>query len=150
MKRLAWRCILFFPVVALAACATAAPHPLIKTAQILPTDLRPGDTAVISVEIEDRLEIVQRVEGVVKEDQTLTFVFRDDGVHPDEEALDGIWTIRVDVPFNAPPGEFEFEVTGYNAEGDVIVVHDKNKEAQPLSSSFHLVIDYPDGGAGQN
>jgi len=46
------------------------------------------------------------------------------------------------VPFNAPPGNFEFEVVAYNADGEVIVVDDENGEAVPLSVSFGLMIEY--------
>ena len=80
---------------------------------------------------------------MIREDRTITFRLRDDGVDPDQEAGDDIWTIQVDVPFNAPPGDFEFEVTGYDSDGEVVVVSDENGEAAPLSISFSLVIQYP-------
>jgi hypothetical protein len=114
------------------------------SAQILPTDLKPGDTAVITVQVDDKFGVVRRVEGVVKEDRSITFEFTDNGVSPDASMGDGIWTIQVDVPFNAPPGTFEFEVSGYDNEGDLVVVDDENGEAAPLQTSFSLEIRYPD------
>ena len=129
---------------AISGCATAGRQPSMKGARIAPADLKPGDTAVITVEVQDRFGIVSRVEGVVKEDRTITFRLLDDGVAPDEKAEDGVWTIQVDVPFNAPPGEFEFEVVGYSDSGEVIVVRDEVGETAPLSISFGLVINYPE------
>ncbi len=127
-----------------AGCATINGQPEMKSAYIMPQDLQPGDSAVITVEIVDKFDIVERVEGVVKEDRTITFKFRDNGVPPDDTAGDGVWTIQVDVPFNAPPGEFEFEVVAYDADGEVIVVDDEAGEATPLATSFNLEIHYPE------
>ncbi len=126
-----------------AGCATMTGQPSMGAAAIMPTDLKPGDTAVITVKIEDKFHVVSRVEGVVKEDRTLTFHFEDNGVAPDDKAGDGIWTIQVDVPFNAPPGDFQFEVAAYDSSGKALSVDDKKGEAVPLSTSFPLVIQYP-------
>lgn len=144
MKRITAIVSCSFLLAALAGCATSSRQPSMKEARIQPEHLEPGDTAIITVEVADRFNIVQRVEGLVKEDRTITFKLRDDGITPDKKAGDNIWTIQVDVPFNAPPGDFEFEVMAYNSEGEVIVVHDENDEAAPLSISFKLIIEYPE------
>lgn len=125
-------------------CAATGGQPVMHSAQILPSALKPGDTAIITVQVDDKFGIVRKVEGIVKEDRTIKFHFTDNGVAPDAEAGDTIWTIQVDVPFNAPPGKFEFEVTGYDGNGEVIVIEDENGEAAPLSTSFPLDIRYPD------
>lgn len=132
---MAWAC---------TGCATLTSQPKMSSAQILPADLKPGDTAVITVKLDDKFAVVKRVEGVVKEDRTIKFKFEDNGAMPDDEADDGIWTIQVDVPFNAPPGQFNFEVTAYDETGEVVVVDDKAGEAAPLTTSFSLEIQYPD------
>lgn len=144
MKRIVVIVCCFSLLAALAGCATSSRQPSMKAARIQPDHLQPGDTAIITVEVADRFDVVQRVEGLVMEDRTITFKLRDDGITPDKEAGDDTWTIQVDVPFNAPPGDFEFEVVGYNSEGEVIVVHDENDEAAPLSISFVLVIEFPE------
>ena len=130
--------------ILLAACSTTPRQPAMSAAHISPDDLRPGDTAVITVTVTDKFGIVQRVEGVIREDRTITFKLRDDGVAPDETPGDGVWTIQVDVPFNAPPGDFEFEVLGYDSDGQIVVIDDANGEAAPLATSFSLVIQYPE------
>jgi len=119
-------------------------QPQIENAYILPDQLEPGDTAIVTVEVTDKFNVIDRIEGVVKEDRTITFNFQDAGVPPDETASDDIWTIQVDVPFNAPPGEFEFLVTAYDAEGNVIAVDDEQGEATALQTSFNLKITYPE------
>ena len=144
MKRIATMVSCIMLLAALAGCATRSRQPSMKAARIQPEHLEPGDTAIITVEVTDRFDIVQRIEGLVKEDRTISFKLRDDGITPDEKAGDDTWTIQVDVPFNAPPGGFEFEIMAFNSEGEVIVVHDENGEASPLSISFELVIEYPE------
>lgn len=133
----------FLLLTAVGGCATSSRQPSMSKARISPEHLEPGDTAIITVEVSDRFDIVNRIEGVVREDRTITFKLRDDGMTPDKKAGDGTWTIQVDVPFNAPPGDFEFEIVAYDSDGEVVVVHDENNEAAPLSMSFDLVIEYP-------
>jgi hypothetical protein len=136
-----------------AGCASTGGQPVMHGAQIMPSDLKPGDTAVITVRVEDKFGVVNHVEGVVKEDRTVKFDFSDSGVPPDADADDEIWTIQVDVPFNAPPGTFEFEVTGYDNRDNIVVIEDEQGEAAPLQTSFKLEIRYPDekpAAAGSN
>ena len=46
-----------------AGCHLISGTPALDHARITPEDLKPGDTAVITVEVKDRHGIVQRVEG---------------------------------------------------------------------------------------
>jgi hypothetical protein len=143
MKRIARIGVYIVLSLTILACSSSGRQPTIQYGNISPDNLRPGDTALITVEVKDPFNIVRRVEGTVKEDRTITFKLQDNGIVPDKNAGDGIWTIQVDVPFNAPPGDFEFEVTGYNEDGEAIVVNDENGEAAPLSTTFNLVIQFP-------
>jgi hypothetical protein len=137
-------CFALFPLVILfTGCVTASKQPSLSNAVITPNILKPGDTAVITVHVEDTFDIVKQVNGVVDEDGTIAFIFKDDGEDPDMEANDGIWTIKTEVPFNAPPGIFNFKVEGLNENGEIIVIQDENKEAVPLSTQFQLTIQYP-------
>jgi len=131
-------------LVALAGCHTRARRPVIRDAQIVPAELKPGDAALITVDIADRYGIVDRVEGVVREDPRITFQLRDDGIGPDEAAGDGTWTLKVDVPFQAPPGEFELEFTAFRSDGQPILVRDADGDTIPLSGTFGMVIRYPE------
>ena len=128
----------------LAGCNTLPRQPEIQHAGIEPAELKPGDSALITVEISDQYDIVDRIEGTVQEDETITFKLRDDGVAPDAVAGDGIWTLQVDVPFNAPPGDFELALKAYDSHGEVILVRDSAGDAVPLAASFGLVIRYPE------
>lgn len=128
----------------LAGCKTIPAQPSIEHSAISPSDLKPGDTAIITVELQDKFNIVERIEGKVKQDPSLTFRLRDDGVAPDAKAADGIWTLQVDVPFNAPPGDFDLSLTALNSSGDPILIHDENGEVVRLSTHFGLVIRYPE------
>lgn len=143
MKRLAVVLVVVGLNAAVQGCNTMLRQPAILNADITPSELGPGDTAIISVEIQDGSDIVERVEGVVEEDPSIVFKLKDDGVDPDEEEGDGIWTLKVDVPFNAPPGDFEFTLTAYNSKGQAITILDEAGEVSRLSARFGLVIRYP-------
>ena len=130
-------------ILLLAGCATVPQRPLIIEAGIQPAELIPGDSALITVAFKDRFRLVRGVKGVVVEDPTIEFALKDDGVAPDARADDGIWSLQVDVPFNAPPGGFQLDFKAYDSEGNVIVVPDANGEAQPLEASVTLTIRIP-------
>lgn len=143
MQRLGFVCAALVLLSVLAGCNTLGRQPRIHKALIEPAELKPGDTAVIRIEVNDRYDIVDRVQGVVREDPRITFDLLDDGVAPDKEAGDGIWTLEVDVPFQAPPGEFTLEFTALRSDGEPIIVRDDEGNAATLSASFGMVIRYP-------
>ncbi len=142
MERFLILCATLVLLSTLAGCNTMGRQPQIRNAMIDPAELRPGDAAVITVEIADRYGIVDRVEGAVREDPRIKFKLRDDGVPPDEKAGDGIWTLPVDVPFQAPPGEFTLDFTAFRSDGQPVIVLDEERNAIPLTGSFGMVIQY--------
>ena len=131
-----------FGMAALLGCATTARQPRMHEASIVPSQLQPGDTALVTVKVDDAHGIVHRVEGIVADDGTIRLTLLDDGVESDAEAGDGIWTIKVQVPFNAPPGDFHFTIYGYDNAGNRILIFDEMNETAPLSTSFELNITY--------
>lgn len=144
MNRLAVCVVALGVLTVLSGCNTFPNRPEMTSAGIAPPQLKPGDTAIIHATIQDRFGIVHRVEGVVKEDPSITFKLKDDGVAPDKEAGDGTWTLQVDVPFNAPPGDFELTLKAYDSDGDPVLIPDQDGEAIALSATFGLVIRFPE------
>ena len=134
--------LLAVALVAVSGCNTLSKQPQITKAAIEPQSLKPGDSAVITLAVKDKNQIVDRIEGVVLEDPRLTFKLRDDGEAPDEKAGDGVWSMRVDVPFQAPPGEFRLEFTAFDRTGTPISVRDKSKRVMPLQQVLPLQIVY--------
>ena len=135
-------CVLM--LVVLSGCVSGSRRPSIQHATITPADLKPGDVAVITIKINDHFGVVKSVEGIIKEDATIKFSLKDDGIDPDEEADDGIWSMKVEVPFNAPPGDFNFEAQAYDESHEIVVIRDENGDTAPLSTSFVVHINYPE------
>lgn len=127
-------------LTALAGCNTLAGQPQLRRAEIVPSDLNPGGSAVVTVDIRDRQGVVARVEGVVVEDPRITFRLMDDGREPDAKAGDGIWSMTVDVPFQAPPGAYILEMTAYSSDGMPLTVRDKKGTVAPLQAVMPLRI----------
>lgn len=145
MKRTCTYLLLTCLTIGLTGCATQSRQPGIVSARMAPYLLKPGDQQVlIVVEIKDRFDTVTRLEGVVKEDPTIVLPLNDDGVGSDEEAGDDIWVGEVDVPFDAPPGEFDLEITAYNSNGERVLVRNAEEEVMPLVTNVQFVIRYPE------
>lgn len=118
--------------------------PSFEEARISPEVLHPGDEgATVLLKVADRNHIIDRIEGIVQEDPRFTFRPRDDGKAPDEKAGDGVWTLQVDVPFNAPSGEFTLEFTAYRGDGLPITVRGDDGQIKPLSIVVPVAITYP-------
>lgn len=134
------------PVLAAAAmmlfagCNTLSGQPEIIKAGIYPNQLRPGDEALITVELKDKHNVVRAIEGVVQEDQRITFDLNDLGEQADEKAGDGLWTFGVKVPFQAPDGKFLLDLTAYRSDGNPVSVRDKDGNVIALQRTVPLVI----------
>lgn len=142
-KRLLLACL---AAGALTACQFGPRQPQMANAGIAPQVLAPGDTGIMSVEVKDRYGIVKRVEATVVGEPDIVFKLNDDGVAPDKKAGDGVWSLDVTVPLAAPPGAFELEVRGYNANGEVILVRSKGGDSVPLAGTFTVEVKYPQQG----
>ncbi len=127
-----------------AGCGTMG-QPKLREAMIEPAQLQPGDTALITVEIKDPHDVVNRVEAVVREDRRIALKLHDDGVPPDKKANDNVWTLPVDVPFQAPPGNFTLDFTAYRSDGRPVEIRNEAGDKVPLSGSFEMAIQYPEG-----
>lgn len=143
MNRLFCGTVLIVTAAFLAGCNTFSGVPQLKSPAITPSDLKPGDTGLITMTVKDRHKIIDRVEGVVTEEPRITFKLHDDGKQGDVKANDGIWSLQVDVPFQAPPGEFLLEFTAYRSDGLPVPVRDKKGRVSPLKTELPLVIRYP-------
>lgn len=128
--------------VALAGqgCNTLAGQPEFIEAGISPSALKPGDEALITVKLKDKQTVVSGIEGVVQEDQRITFDLNDRGEQADAEAGDGVWTFGVKVPFQAPEGQFLLDLTAYRSDGNPVPIRDKEGNVAALSSTVPLII----------
>ncbi|HNV21776.1 MAG TPA: hypothetical protein PLB67_06535 [Candidatus Hydrogenedentes bacterium] len=155
MKRIVSVLVLALVVAVGIGCNAQRRQPRLTSATITPARLRPGDSAIITVKVErDRFDIVETVSAVVQEDRRMRFDLKDDGNAPDAEARDGIWSLLVDVPFMAPPGNFTLEFTGYDAKGGLISVVGPQGGGTPLSTTCvfsveHSLTDAPEEGAAE-
>lgn len=145
IKRLATCLLSTCLILALTGCATQSRQPGFIDVRMTPYILKPGDQQVlIIVKINDRFDTVTRLEGVVKEDPSIVLPLVDDGTGPDEKANDDIWVGEVDVPFDAPPGEFDLEITAYNINGERVLIRNEEEEVMPLVTNVQFVIRYPE------
>jgi len=133
------------PALACAAlliqgCNSLGGQPQFVETGISPNQLKPGDEALITVKLKDKHQVVQGIEGVVQENQRITFDLNDRGEQADAAAGDGVWTFGVKVPFQAPEGQFLLDLTAYRSDGNPVPVRDKEGNVTALQSTVPLVI----------
>ena len=127
-----------------AGCNLLSGTPELLEPRIVPDALHPGDTAVISLRVVDRHRLVRKIEGQVQGQPRHVFRLLDDGVGPDEAPGDGIWSMQVDVPFQAPSGDFVLEFTAYKSDGLPVPVRDGQHHVVSLRTSLPLTIEAPE------
>lgn len=139
-----WTFGLALAMTGLLGCNTFTSQPRFNEAVVSPPVLAPDSAGIITVDVHDPNKIVARVEGVVQEDDRISLTFRDDGVPPDAAADDDVWTIQVEVPFEAPPGEFTLVITAYREDGMPIMIQPKGQGSQPMTTTLPVIIRYPE------
>lgn len=164
MKRIALGWLAVTALLAATGCNTLSRQPRMLEPKIVKPDvlvtdasgdlkpdesgvLKPGESGVITVKVLDRHHIVARVVGYVEEDPRFKFKLSDDGATPDKKAQDGVWTLQVDVPFMAPPGDYTLQLTGYRSNGEPVMVRTKEGDVVPLQARFVFTVVYPEGEA---
>lgn len=129
-------------LVLTSGCASLNKQPTMRNAVVQPSVLKPGESATITVKVDDRHKIVNRVVAIAKDYPQMKLPLRDDGQVYDVEAGDGVWTAGIDVDFMAPPGEFELVIAAFRSDGEPIVVNTKDKGDAPLAVSAKVTVEY--------
>lgn len=129
-------------VAVLSGCNTLGGVPEFTGAAIAPRELHPGDTALITIDVKDRNDIIHAIEGVVEEEPDIKLKLRDDGEEGDEKAGDGTWSLAVLVPLEAPPGSFTLRFTAYRSDGVAVPIRGPGGKIDPLTVEMPLVISY--------
>lgn len=140
LKVYLWALVLVMIVFVSISCRTIAGQPQILRTNVSPKEIKPGDKVVIEAVVKDRHHVVRRVECSVKEDPRLRLQLNDDGAEPDKKANDGIWTLLVMVPEDAPKGKFTLEITAYRKDGLPVSVRTKGGEVKVLKDSLLVEI----------
>ncbi len=121
--------------------------PVMRDAVVSPSSLQPGESALITVKLNDRYGIVDSVVAVVREDTRVRLPLRDDGTLGDVEAGDDVWSLQVDVPFQAPPGDFTLDIVAFRSDGEPITVSRNDGGDVPLAATATVSIFYPEGAS---
>jgi hypothetical protein len=140
MKKMVLVAMLATLLVLPLACNTLRNQPKFVEVGMQPPQLKPLDSGVISVKVVDPYQVIHHIEGVVREDPRLKFKLADTGQAPDVKAAGGIWTLPVDVPFQAPAGEYTVDLTAYRKDGLPVPVRKEEGGSGPMTSTFKIVI----------
>lgn len=124
----------------LAGCNSLGGVPQFKSSQIAPQDLHPGDTALITIDVKDKNNIIHSIVGVVKEAPDIKLPLHDDGTEGDVKAADGTWSLAVQVPPKVPPGSFNLTFTAYRSDGVAVPIRDDAGNISSLTAGMPLEI----------
>ena len=123
----------------LSGCATTK-QPALVDAKLVPAKVSPGEETVIQVKLVDPQGVVSVIAAVVREYPEISLDLNDKGENGDAVAGDGIWSFAMEVPGEAPPGEYNWDFEAYDANGNLVKVTGDSGEAVPLTTEASIEI----------
>ena len=123
----------------LCGCATTA-KPALTEARIVPPKVSAGEEIVICVRVIDPQGVVAAVITTVREFPDISFDLNDEGQEGDKVASDGVWSYTFELPWEAPPGEYNWDFEAYDADGNLMKVTGKGGEEEALTAEAVLEI----------
>ena len=125
----------------LAGCNSLGGVPEFKAGGVVPAELHPGSTALVTVEVKDKNGIIHGITGVAKQVPSQQLKLRDDGQEGDVKAGDGIWSLAVNVPDKPElAGSFDLTFTAYRKDGVPVPVRGEDGAIHPLALDLPLII----------
>ncbi len=113
----------------LLRCASAPPKLVLE--KIDPQTVKAGGKELVEVKVLDPHHQVYRLVLHVLDYSGYDFPLNDSGAYGDRKAGDGIWTVLVPVPWNAPAQDYSVAIVAYDKHGREIFVK-KKKQKQLL------------------
>ena len=123
-----------------AGCNSLGGVPEFNAGGIVPAQLHPGDTALITIEVKDKNAIIHAITGVIKDVPSIQLKLHDDGLEGDVTAADGIWSLAVLVPDESPEGQFNVTFTAYRNDGVPVPIRGEGGAIHPLSLELPMII----------
>lgn len=124
----------------LTGCNSLGGVPEFVQAGITPLALHPGDTALVTIDVKDKNDIIASIVGVIEEEPSRKLKLHDDGEEGDVKAGDDTWSLAVQVPLEAPPGNFNLTFTAYRADGVAVPIRADDGTIEPLAINIPLSI----------
>ena len=133
-----------FACAIMAGCNSLGGVPEFTSNAIVPQALHPGDTALITVGVKDKNDIIHSIVAVilVDGDPVIDFTLNDSAEEGDVKAGDDLWSRAVEVPVEAPPGNFNLTITAYRSDGIPVPIRGERGEISALSLEMPLAISY--------
>lgn len=128
-------------LVLFSGCATTK-QPALTEAKIVPARLAPGEGAVICVRVIDPEGVIDVVTATVREYAEIALDLEDNGAEGDQVAGDGVWTVAVEVPGGAPPGQYTWGFEAYDTGGNLIKVTTETGETITLTAEASVEITF--------
>lgn len=108
----------------------------IKEVSAQPTEVKAGDTLLLSVVFEGPKEGVLIVLAKLREATDLKYPLNDDGINGDERAGDHVWSSVIQVPSYAPKGQFQLDILAIDKDLDGIHLLGAMKDGKPEQGSL--------------
>jgi hypothetical protein len=107
-----------------------------------PAKVSPGDMMTVSVRIVDSKGVVESVTATVREAQEIRLYLNDKGEDGDETAGDGVWTFGMEVPYEAQPGVYHWDIEAFDANSRPVKVTIKGGGEDTLTAEVAVEVLY--------
>ena len=105
-----------------------------------PVKVSPGDVATVRVKVVDTKGVVASVTATVREAPEIVLDLNDNGEEGDKVAGDGIWSMDIDIPWDAPAGMYNWDFEAFDADRVPVYIKVEGKETQ-LTAEAEVQVD---------
>ena len=105
-------------------------------------NIKAGEKGVLSLNTVDTESKIARISIVVREYPEYTLELNDNGENGDVKAKDGIWSVEINVPYDAPNQKFNLDGSVYDSNGNPIMTKSETGEETKLTFTVILYVFY--------
>lgn len=136
MMKLKLSCIItlvfFFSFIFNAAKAQISVLPVIC--------VKAGGNGIISFKVDDTEKKIARISVTPREYPEYAFELNDNGESGDEYAKDEIWSMEINVPYDAPAGIYNLDCEFYDSDGNPVMTESNDGKKIKLTATILLKV----------
>ncbi len=119
----------------------AGSRPQLTLLKIDPPVVKAGEKERVEVKVVDPHHKVHRLVLHVLDYPGYDFPLNDSGRYGDKKAGDGVWTVLVPVPWDAPAQDYSVAIVAYDKNGRKIPVKNEKHKKEPLKIEETISVE---------
>ncbi len=102
--------------------------------------VKAGENGIISVKVDDTENKIARISVTPRGYPDYVFELNDNGELGDEYAKDEIWSMEINIPYDAPAGIYNLDCEFYDSDGNPVMTKSNDGKETKLTATILLKV----------